>query len=388
MPENYRQEMVEKMVAAGMDPHAAREIARRTGVKASAGPDLFGDTPPQANPTAVTKRGRGRPRKAIAEKRSDAAMRELVVASLDIEARAAKEAGALGFMSTIWACATLPHREVYDRVIYEGVFERAVRDGLNEAQARALAELKARVTHFSRSNGLTTLNIQANEQFGLPFGKVPRVVMAWVCTEAKRTKSRVLSLGRSQNEFMRKLGMAPTGGKKGNITALKNQTTRLLFSTIAVLERKGKDQLGWKHLKVSEDGVLLWNPRRPDEQSLWESQFTLSEPFFQRIQESSFPIDLRVVNALRSPLAIDIYLWLTWRVREIRGGQTVVPWEALRLQFGSQYEDSANGFHHFKQEFCRRLGDVLKLYPDAKVAALPMGVRLTESPSHIPVISG
>ena len=39
----------------------------------------------------------------------------------------------------------------------------------------------------------------------LPFGNLPRLLLAWVCTEAVQTQSRVLVLGRSLSEFMRKL---------------------------------------------------------------------------------------------------------------------------------------------------------------------------------------
>ena len=39
----------------------------------------------------------------------------------------------------------------------------------------------------------------------LPFGNFPRLLMAWGCTEAVRTQSRVLLLGSSLAGFMRTL---------------------------------------------------------------------------------------------------------------------------------------------------------------------------------------
>ena len=35
----------------------------------------------------------------------------------------------------------------------------------------------------------------------LPFGNLPRLILAWVSTEAVRTQSRVLVLGKSLSEF-------------------------------------------------------------------------------------------------------------------------------------------------------------------------------------------
>ena len=40
----------------------------------------------------------------------------------------------------------------------------------------------------------------------LPFGNLPRLLLAWVCTEAVRTQSRELVLGRSLSKFMRTSG--------------------------------------------------------------------------------------------------------------------------------------------------------------------------------------
>ena len=41
----------------------------------------------------------------------------------------------------------------------------------------------------------------------LPFGTLPRLLLASVCSEAVRMQSRELVLGRSLYEFMRKLGI-------------------------------------------------------------------------------------------------------------------------------------------------------------------------------------
>ena len=52
-------------------------------------------------------------------------------------------------------------------------------------------------------------------------GFMPRLLLAWVCTEAVRTQSRVLILGDSVSEFMRKLDIYSTSGEK--YTRLRNQ---------------------------------------------------------------------------------------------------------------------------------------------------------------------
>ena len=61
-------------------------------------------------------------------------------------------------------------------------------------------------TQYVRRNGPLTLVMNAGGiDYKLPYGNIPRLLLAWVCTEAVRTQSRVLLLGDSVSEFMRKL---------------------------------------------------------------------------------------------------------------------------------------------------------------------------------------
>ena len=59
---------------------------------------------------------------------------------------------------------------------------------------------------YVRRNGPYTLVMSATGINKLPFGNFPRLILAWVCTEAVRAQSRKLVLGRSLSAFMRALG--------------------------------------------------------------------------------------------------------------------------------------------------------------------------------------
>ena len=73
----------------------------------------------------------------------------------------------------------------------------------------------------SAVNGPYKLAMIAGTDNKLPYGNLPRLLLAWVCTEAVRTQSRVLILGDSVSEFMRKLDIYSTSGEK--YTRLRNQ---------------------------------------------------------------------------------------------------------------------------------------------------------------------
>ena len=69
----------------------------------------------------------------------------------------------------------------------------------------------------------------------------------------------------------------------------------------------------------------------------WKSTVTLSTDFFEGIVQNPVPVDMRALKALkRSPMALDIYCWLTYRLSYLRK-PTEIPWSALQMQFGAEY---------------------------------------------------
>ena len=66
---------------------------------------------------------------------------------------------------------------------------------------------------YKRINGPFTLIMYSSGEHKLPFGNLPRLILAWVCTEAVRTQKRELILGKSLSDFMRTLGVYSSDGK-------------------------------------------------------------------------------------------------------------------------------------------------------------------------------
>jgi len=266
---------------------------------------------------------------------------------LALEVEEAEKAGALGFMARALVQATMPHS-------------------------------KSEVPYFERRNGAFTLTIMAPPRIGLPYGSVPRILMAWVTTEATRTRTRELILGVSLSAFMRELGMVATGGRWGSITRLRNQAHRLFSSTIS-LDYRDERRLAGQNFVIADRHMLWWDPRNPDQTELFNSSVMLSEPFFREIIDRPVPIDMRALKTLsRSPMQLDLYCWLTYRMSYLRK-RTVIPWEALELQFGADYALT----RQFKFEFIKNLAHVLSVYP-AKVESSPGGLILRPSPTHVP----
>ena len=74
---------------------------------------------------------------------------------------------------------------------------------------------------YKRVNGPYTLGMIAGLGNKLPYGNLPRLLLAWVSTEAVRTQSRDLVMGRSLSEFMRTLGVYDSSGRTQTGSAIK-----------------------------------------------------------------------------------------------------------------------------------------------------------------------
>ncbi len=113
---------------------------------------------------------------------------------------------------------------------------------------------------------------------------------------------------------------------------------------------------------------------------LWNSVVVLSTEFYEELVAHAVPIDLHALKALKgSPLSLDIYSWLTYRMSYLRK-PCLIPWDALQIQFGSNY----GRLRDFKRKFLGHLADVLHVYPSARLSEQPTGLLLKPSPTHLP----
>ena len=157
-----------------------------------------------------------------------------------------------------------------------------------------------------RRNGPYTLYVTVSAGAKLPFGNLPRLLLAWVCSEAVRTQSRELVLGRSLYEFMRKLGMEDrSGGANAERTRLKNQMRRLFGCTVTLVYEDEERESRVSSL-IADRADYWWNAKRPAAPVLWDSTIELGEKFFQEIIAHPVPLDLNILRSLkRSPLGLD-----------------------------------------------------------------------------------
>jgi len=276
-------------------------------------------------------------------------LQKVIAEAMAIEADEAKQAGKVGYMARALVQATLPHKSTPGNI-------------------------------FTRRNGSYEMSIMSPN--GLPYGSVPRLLLSWVTTEALKTRSPLLELGSSISSFMAELNLLRSGGVRGDITRVRTQTERL-FSSMISCRYKDETTTQGGGFNIAKEYNLWWSTKSPHQNPIWKSTVTLGTDFFHEITERPVPIDMDALAALkRSPMALDIYVWLTYRLSYLQR-DAVIPWQLLQMQFGADYAQDAEGLRNFKKKFLLRLKDVLAIYNTAKVRNADLGLLLKPSPPHV-----
>jgi Plasmid encoded RepA protein len=247
---------------------------------------------------------------------------------------------------------------------------------------------------YKRQNGPYKLIMIAGGDNKLPFGNLPRLLLAWVCTEAVRTRGRDLTLGKSLAAFMRELGiMSDSGGSRGDRTRLKNQIDRLFHCQVELIyESPGRKRTASSRVADSTD--LWWDYRQPGQDTLWESRIRLGEAFFNEIIAHPVPLNVEILRKMRrSSLGLDLYMWLSYKTFSLYN-QGKKPerlgWDQLYRQFGAKPEEAGNKYvlRDFRNDVKREFKKLQECWPALDLATPPGCLEIRPcAPSVAPVLT-
>ena len=219
---------------------------------------------------------------------------------------------------------------------------------------------------YKRVNGPYKLIMIAGGDNKLPYGNLPRLLMAWLSTEAVRTQSREISLGRSLSGFMRKLGMEDrSGSPRGDRTRLRNQMKRLFSASVQLIYEDAQMDLTASSF-VADRTAFWWNERKTGEPVLFNSKIRLGEDFFNEIIRHPVPLDMNTLTALkRCVLGLDLYLWLNYRTFALRAPLRLT-WRQLYYQFGTDQDKAHNKktIQNFRVQVLRELKKIKIAWPE------------------------
>ena len=237
---------------------------------------------------------------------------------------------------------------------------------------------------WKRRNGNLLLSItpardkETGKSLGYPYGTIPRLLLFWMTTEAKRTHSRRLNLGSNLSQFMRDVGLSPEsgGGKRSDAKRLREQIIRLFRAQISldfsIVDGTMRGD-GYQNMNVARKSVFWWDEKKPNQGSLWDSWVELGEDFFEAATTSVVPYDLRALRVLkRSPLALDLYALVNYHGGTLVGKPHFISWSMLMQQMGGDYKDEDN----FRKKASAALLKVRVVLPGVRVDKMKGGIKV------------
>ena len=204
---------------------------------------------------------------------------------------------------------------------------------------------------------------------GLPFGAIARIILLYLQTEAVRTQSREIELGRSMNHWLTTMGI-DNGGKTYRL--VREQSRRLSLCRLTFY-------------RVTDESTIITNgsfvrdailpSRDTDQLHFWREAVRLDEGFFQSLIDHPLPVREAAIREIgHRSMALDIYVWLAYRLHQL-SKPTAITWKALHDQFGGGYQH----VRQFKAKFKEPLALALAAYPEAVLEVSDAGLKLFPS---------
>lgn len=262
------------------------------------------------------------------------------------------EAGAPGYVHAGFAMTALPHKRT----------EAAewVRDG---------ADVRLRIESGKTHDGTAA---------GVPFGYVARLILLYLQTEAIKTRSREVELGRSMHSWLKAMGLN-SGGK--GYEAVREQSRRLSLCRLTFY-RLGEGGEAVLNGGFVREAILpgKGGGEGAGQLSLWRETVVLDEVFYESLVRHPLPVRESAIRALSGrSMAIDLYVWLAYRLHHL-ARPTRVPWPALYRQFGAGFAQP----RQFRAHAREALALALAAYPEARVGVEDDALTLMPSPAPVP----
>lgn len=263
----------------------------------------------------------------------------------------ADEEGRLGITHAGFAMTSLPHKK-----IEEGLWRR---DG---HRTTLLVE-----SGRSRSGDLV----------GVPYGSIARLILLYLQTEAVRTNSPEVELGRSMKSWMGRMSLT-SGGKTYQLVT--EQARRISACRLTFFAERENGAEARHNGAFVQDAITFSSVIDDDQPSLWQDRVRLDPSFWQSLRDHPVPVREEAIRAIGTrSLAIDVYIWLAYRLHALTKS-TPVSWTAVHAQFGAGFRL----IRQIKPTFMEGLNLALAVYPEACVDMDKQGLVLHPSPPAVP----
>lgn len=222
----------------------------------------------------------------------------------------------------------------------------------------------------------------ALRSLGIPYGSLPRLILIHIMTEAVRSRSRHIQLGRTFTDWMRRLGFRTISyGPRGSATLIRCQLDRLLACEWMIRwdgkEVQGEREFGIKEIKLTNEYVGL-----DGRGGAFQREIFMTEGFFEHLREHAVPLNENAIRQLRdSATALDLYTWLAYRLPRLNQKRAAtLSWEQLAAHFGNEGKNIRKFRQTVREAWDRQVSAV---YPEARVDFSTTVIRLYGSPAPL-----
>jgi hypothetical protein len=257
----------------------------------------------------------------------------------------------IGFFYSGWAQAALPHKRLADDALWQVKNDRVT---------------------LVVQPGVRVVEDGPPVHVGVPYGSRARLILLYLQSEALRTSSRDIELGRSLHAWLRRLSI-PIGGK--SMKEVRDQADRISRCRMSFQIAQG-GRAGLVNQLILDTAMFVDDGEKG---SMFIETATLSQTFYDQLKKHPVPVEEAAVRQIaNNSMALDVYCWLAYRLHVLTA-PTPISWRALYAQFGQGFSRIDN----FRRKFREVLSLALAVYPDAQVDEDERGLLL--NPSKPPV---
>ena len=144
----------------------------------------------------------------------------------------------------------------------------------------------------------------------IPYGCYARLNQIFIDTEIKTKATNIIDVGKTFNEYVKKLGYKEGKANKELLRQLINYVT----SIITFVRTGGENVLKGLQASISEKWDVSFDVKSPDQIMLSKGQIIVNPTYAQWIYDHCVPLDMKIVDVFkRNPLALDFYQFLAYR---------------------------------------------------------------------------
>jgi hypothetical protein len=196
-------------------------------------------------------------------------------------------------------------------------------------------KIKGNPAFWVKETSLCKLTITRHDKNEVPYGCYARMNQIFIDTEVRTKNTNIIDVGRSFNEYVRKIGYKEGFANKALLRQLINYIT-------SVIRVEPKDPAPGRVLGIQSVVARAWDiyfdVKNPEQLTFSKGQIVLDEAYARYIHRHSVPLDMNIVGYFkRNPLALDFYRFLAYRNNGL--GETITfPDRLLFEQLGTEQQ--------------------------------------------------